>query len=315
MYCTYNMTDLIDWNNGSLCSALGGDCSTIFETGAHNVTPQMTVPDWMAINIMGALDQYFAGSYILQLVLASDIESVEAFGCSSIEFELGDPKAPETTTPDPENNVVLEHCGNVSESAMEVTSVLMSPYPITLHSYRSYDLSFSFNVTEEIPDDSHVKVAVEGIADDRFVPIPCITDLSDPEFADTCDYNLTQVFDWNNGALCDNFENGCSELQEVGVHEGKVNMKVPAILGSIIAAGNLDTFIAGSYRLTISIRNNESKELGCAAITLELYKPPTTTTTTTTATTTKMPDVSGTAVLQSSTPILFIFFLYLTTYF
>jgi len=315
MFCDYNITDLFDWNDGSLCTALGGNCSTILEVGTHKATVQMTVPEWMGINYMGVLDQYIAGSYNLFIFMVSDVGKL---GCSNIEFELGDPNAPETTTPeiDPENNIVLEQCGNSSESAVEVTSVLMSPYPITLHSYRSYDLSFSLNVTEQIPDDSLVTVAVEGVLNDRFVPVPCIPDLSNPEITnvyDTCDYNLTQVFDWNDGALCENFENGCSELQEVGVHEGKVTMKVPAILGSIIAGGNLDTFIAGSYRLTITIWNNESKELGCAAITLELYKPPTTTTITTT--TTEIADVSGTAVLQSSTMIIIPLILYFTTYF
>merc|ERR1719320_1551494 len=313
--CFYDMQEIFDWNNGGLCSALGGNCSSILGIGTHKVSVQMTVPDWMDINFMGALDQYIAGSYILNLQLWDVTGPV---GCSSIEFELGDPQAPETTTPElnPENNVLLEQCGNFSESSMEVTSVLLSPYPITLHSYRSYDLLFSFNVTEKIPIDATVSVAVEGVEDDRVVPIPCITDLGDPEIFsvnDTCDYNLTQVFDWNNGALCDLFDNGCDELREVGVHEGKVTMKVPAILGSIIAVGNLDTFIAGSYRLTISILNNENEELGCVAITLELYKPPTTTTTSTT--TTKMPDVSDDAISYSSTLSFVLFFLYISTYF
>jgi len=315
LICFYNMEEVFDWNDGSLCSALGGNCSSILGIGTHKASVQMTVPDWMDINFMGALDQYIAGSYILNLQLWDDGGPV---GCSSIEFELGDPQAPETTTPEinPENNVVIEQCGNSSESSMEVTSVLLSPYPITLHSYRSYDLLFSFNVTEEIPIDATVSVAVEGVEDDRVVTIPCITDLGDPEIFyvnDTCDYNLTQVFDWNNGALCDLFDNGCDELREVGVHEGKVTMKVPAILGSIIAVGNLDTFIAGSYRLTISILNNEYEELGCVAITLELYKPPTTTTTSTT--TTKMPDVSDDAISYSSTLSFVLFFLYISTYF
>merc|ERR1719320_397779 len=313
--CFYDMQEIFDWNDGSLCSAPGGNCSSILGIGTHKVSVQMTVPDWMDINFMGALDQYIAGSYILNLQLWDVTGPV---GCSSITFELGDPQAPETTTPEinPENNVVIEQCGNSSESSLEVTSVLLSPYPITLHSYRSYDLLFSFNVTEEIPIDATVSVAVEGVEDDRVVPIPCITDLGDPEIFfvnDTCDYNLTQIFNWNNGALCDLFENGCDELREVGVHEGKVTMKVPAILGSIIAVGNLDTFIAGSYRLTISILDNEDEELGCVAITLELYKPPTTTTTSTT--TTKMPDASDDAISYSSTLSFVLFFLYISTYF
>merc|ERR1719320_332074 len=144
--CFYDMQEVFDWNDGSLCSALGGNCSSILGIGTHKVSVQMTVPDWMDINFMGALDQYIAGSYILNLQLWDDGGPV---GCSSIEVELDDPQAPETTTPElnPENNVVIEQCGNSSESSMEVTSVLLSPYPITLHSYRSYDLLFSFNVT------------------------------------------------------------------------------------------------------------------------------------------------------------------------
>merc|ERR1719320_654091 len=70
--CFYDMQEIFDWNNGGLCSALGGNCSSILGIGTHKVSVQMTVPDWMDINFMGALDQYIAGSYILNLQLWDD---------------------------------------------------------------------------------------------------------------------------------------------------------------------------------------------------------------------------------------------------
>ena len=87
---------------------------------------------------------------------------------------------------------------------------------------------------------------------------------------------------WDKSALCDLFDNGCEELQEVGVHSGKIKMDVPLILGSVIFAGNLDAFIAGTYRLDISLLDPNEEILGCASITFDFYTPTTTTTTTTT---------------------------------
>ena len=236
-----------------------------------------------AADANGGLDPYIAGTYFLNIKVIDPND--EVLGCSSVEFEISDPKAttPTTQKPDPENNVVLESCTNSSESSVEVDSVLISPYPIILHSFRSYDVLFSLNVTSPIPDDAVISVAVEGGLDDKVGPMPCITDLEEFEnWNDTCNFNLTQVFHWDDGALCDLFDTGCTELQEVGVHSGKIKMDVPLILGSVIFAGNLDAFIAGTYKIDISLLDPEDEVLGCASITFDFYTPTTTTPPTTT---------------------------------
>jgi len=310
------MSEIFAWNNGSLCTAVGGDCSELLKVGTHDATVQMTVPDWMAINVNGILDQYFAGEYILKLKVVTDDPDETSLGCSIIEFELGDPNAETTPTPDPENNVVLETCSN-SSSSLEVTSVLVSPYPIILHSYMAYDLIFNVNVTEKIPDDAIINFAIEGIMDDKIVTIPCIFTTPEgeiPALNETCNFDLKEFFDFLlDGASCDFLEGGCPELQEVGVHEGKFKMKVPFFIGSIIAIGNLDTFISGTYRITVSVLDSEEEELGCTAITLELYKPPTTTTTTSATTTNDA--LPSSAVSKYNGLVFVFFFIYLTKYF
>merc|ERR1711892_973008 len=251
--CHFEMSEVFAWNNGGLCTALGEDCSDILKAGPHNATVHMPIPTWLKVaNLNGALDPYLAGVYVLKISVIDLNEKI--LGCSSVEFEISDPKATTTTTqePDPEDNVDLETCGNSKDSSVVVDSVLISPYPIILHSFMSYDVSFAFNVTSKIPDDAIISVAVEG---------------------------MTDLFAWDEGALCKEFDDGCSELQEVGNHAGKVRMDVPLVLGSLIAAADLDAFIAGTYKLSISILNTDGEILGCAAVSVEFYTPTTTTTT------------------------------------
>jgi len=313
------MSEIFAWNNGSLCTAVGGDCSELLKVGTHDATVQLTVPDWMDINFNGILDKFFAGQYILNLYLVTDDVYEIILGCSIIEFELGDPNAEPTTPtpePDPENNVVVETCSN-SSSSLEVTSVLVSPYPIILHSYMAYDLLFNVNVTEKIPDDAIINVAIEGIMDDKIVPIPCLFTTpanATPVLDETCNFNLTEFYDFLfDGSSCDFLEDGCPELQEVGVHEGKFKMKVPYFIGNIIAIGNLDAFISGTYRIIVNVLDSEEEVLACTAITLELYKPPTTTTTTSATTTNE--DLPSSAVSKYSRLVFVVFFIYLSKYF
>merc|ERR1711892_553566 len=251
--CHFDMSEVFDWHNGGLCAALGGNCSDILKAGPHNATVHMPIPTWLKVpNPTGALDQYLAGFYVLKISVKDLNEKI--LGCSTVEFEISDPKATTTTTQeaDPEDNVDLETCGNSTDSSVVVDSVLISPYPIILHSFMSYDVSFAFNVTSKIPDDAIISVAVEG---------------------------MTDLFAWDEGALCKEFDDGCSELQEVGNHAGKVRMDVPLVLGSLIAAADLDAFIAGTYKLSISILNTDGEILGCAAVSVEFFTPTTTTTT------------------------------------
>merc|ERR1711892_417534 len=307
--CHFNMSEVFDWHNGGLCAALGGGCSDILKAGPHNATVHMPIPTWLKVpNLAGALDQYLAGFYVLKISVKDLNEKI--LGCSTVEFEISDPKATTTITqePDPEDNVDLETCGNSTDSSVVVDSVLISPYPIILHSFMSYDVSFAFNVTSKIPDDAIISVAVEGMTDDKPVPIPCFTG---PEMYeslnDTCDFNLANLFDWDEGALCKEFDNGCSELREVGNHAGKVRMDVPLALGSLIAAADLDAFIAGTYKLSISILNTDGEIIGCAAVSVEFFTP---TTTTTTTTTTEGPEPGSDAVMQTSSFLFIISCLY-----
>merc|ERR1712123_396942 len=307
--CHFDMSEVFAWNNGGLCTALGQDCSDILKAGPHNATVHMPIPTWLKVaNLNGALDPYLAGFYVLKISVIDLNEKI--LGCSSVEFEISDPKATTTTTqePDPEDNVDLETCGDSTDSSVVVDSVLISPYPIILHSFMSYDVSFAFNVTSKIPDDAIISVAVEGMTDDNPVPIPCFTG---PEMYeslnDTCDFSLTDLFAWDEGALCKEFDDGCSELQEVGNHAGKVRMDVPLVLGSLIAAADLDAFIAGTYKLSISILNTDGEILGCAAVSVEFFTP---TTITTTTTTTEGPEPGSDAVMQTSSFLFIISCLY-----
>ena len=294
--CHFDISEVFGWSNGSLCEVIDGGCSEILKVGTHTGTVNMPVPYWLGLlNAAGALDQYIAGTYVLDIGILGSIN--EPLGCSSVEFEISTPKPTTTTTqePDPENNVILDSCSKSAESSVEVSSLLISPYPILLHSFRSYDVSFAINVTEAIPDDARISVAVERGDGDKFVPLPCLTEDDIPNLLppfggdltmnETCEFNFTQVQEWNNGALCDLFANGCQELHENGTHAAKVTMKVPAFLGSAIFAGNLDGFIAGIYKLDISLLDSEDEVLGCASVTFELETPTTTTETTNTETT------------------------------
>eukprot|EP00092_Neocalanus_flemingeri_P033189 GFUD01036095.1.p1 GENE.GFUD01036095.1~~GFUD01036095.1.p1 ORF type:complete len:417 (+),score=85.84 GFUD01036095.1:183-1433(+) len=296
--CHFDISEVFDWKDGALCSEFNDDCSEIRKVGTHEGSVKMPVPLWLGgANINGDLDPLIAGTYVMEISVFGS--SNETLGCSSVQFEISNPKAAATTTqePDSENNVAMESCSESSKSSFEVSSLLVSPYPIVLHSFRSYDVLFAINVTKAIPNDATINVAVEIVTGDKTVTLPCLTadDIPDllPPYNETdgdltlnksCEFSLSQLQEWNNGALCDLFEKGCPELLEVGTHSAKVNMKVPLFLGSAIFAGNLDGFIAGSYKLEISLLDTEYEVIGCASVTFNIDAPTTTTTTASTTT-------------------------------
>merc|ERR1712012_610478 len=91
-----------------------------------------------------------------------------------------------TTTPEanPDQSMTFGQCGNITQQAIEITSLVMDPYPIKFdcnddHNYCGppYLMNYSLNVSENIPNDTIVELVVMVKLYHIFIPIPCVDEL------------------------------------------------------------------------------------------------------------------------------------------